>query len=66
MAAVTDIPAHYVASACTGKHAYASWSTAAAAVKRTKKTRDVRVEDRPALRVYRCPKCGAYHIGGVD
>lgn len=63
---MTEIPAHYVASACTGKHPYASWNAAKATLRRTLKTRDVRGEDRSALRVYRCPKCGQYHIGGVD
>lgn len=63
---MTHVPAHYVASACTGKHAYASWSAAKATLRRTMKTRDVRGQDRPALRVYRCPNCGSYHIGGID
>jgi hypothetical protein len=63
---VTDIPAHYVASACTGKHPFASWSAAQATLRRAKKTRDAKGMDRPALRVYRCTICGRYHIGGVD
>lgn len=55
-----------VAAACTGKHPYATWSAAEATLKRTLRTRDAKGVDRPALRVYRCPRCGHYHIGGVD
>jgi hypothetical protein len=63
---VTNIPAHYVASACTGKHPFASWDAAQATLRRTKKTRDAKGEDRPVLRVYRCPHCHSWHIGGVN
>lgn len=60
-----DTPNAHPAAMCKGKHAYASWAAAEKVARRAKRTRDAKGVDRRALAIYRCPRCGQYHIGGL-
>ncbi len=61
-----DTPNFHPSAACKGKHPYASWAAADRVARRAKRTRDAKGVDRRAQAIYRCPKCGLWHIAGLE
>lgn len=55
-------PADTTEAACTGKHAFASYTGAARIID----VRRTQTEWRRKMNVYRCRECHRYHIGRTD